>query len=103
MARSKWKISTPISQLDELSAQLKSVQSKLPANLVALNWTHIHTPLRIKSRAAKICPELVGSTIQVHQGSQWIRVRITRDMIGHCLGEFARSHRAGMHKKKKTK
>lgn len=36
-----------------------------------------------------ILPEMVGLTIAVHNGKEFIPVRITPEMIGHYLGEFA--------------
>jgi len=43
------------------------------------------------SRSSTISPEMVGHTIGVHNGKKHIPVRITEDMIGHKLGEFALS------------
>jgi small subunit ribosomal protein S19 len=36
-----------------------------------------------------ITPDMVGLTIQVHNGRQHIPVFINEDMVGHKLGEFA--------------
>lgn len=41
------------------------------------------------SRRSTITPELVGSTIAVHNGKKFIPVFITEDMVGYKLGEFA--------------
>ncbi|MBI2138514.1 30S ribosomal protein S19 [Candidatus Woesearchaeota archaeon] len=35
-----------------------------------------------------ILPEMVGATIKIHQGREFVPVLITFDMIGHYLGEF---------------
>ncbi len=36
-----------------------------------------------------IVPEMVGLTIQVHNGRDHIPVLISENMVGHKLGEFA--------------
>ena len=46
-------------------------------------------PIKTWSRRSMIVPEMVGLTIQVHNGRQHIPVFITEDLVGHKLGEFA--------------
>jgi len=41
------------------------------------------------ARGSEIAPEMVGFTIAVHNGKDFISVRITEEMIGHHLGEFS--------------
>ena len=41
------------------------------------------------SRASLITPDLVGQTIGVHNGRQFVPVYITENMVGHKLGEFS--------------
>jgi small subunit ribosomal protein S19 len=41
------------------------------------------------SRASTIIPEMIGFTIGVHNGREHVSVKITEEMIGHKLGEFA--------------
>lgn len=41
------------------------------------------------SRRSMILPEMVGLTIAVHNGRQFIPVFITENLVGHKLGEFA--------------
>jgi len=36
-----------------------------------------------------ILPEMVGLTIKVHNGKEFVDVKIVPEMIGHYLGEFA--------------
>lgn len=36
-----------------------------------------------------ILPEMIGKTIRVHAGKEFAVVRITEEMLGHRLGEFA--------------
>ncbi len=46
-------------------------------------------PVKTWSRASEIAPEMVGFSFAVHNGKDFIEVRINEDMIGHRLGEFS--------------
>ncbi len=41
------------------------------------------------SRRSSVTPEMVGFTMQVHNGRMHIDVYVTESMVGHKLGEFA--------------
>ncbi len=45
--------------------------------------------IRTHVRDMIILPEMVGSVIAVYNGKEFVKVRITPEMIGHYLGEFA--------------
>jgi len=45
--------------------------------------------LKTWSRSCTITPEMVGLTIAVHNGKDFINVRIAEEMVGHKLGEFS--------------
>ena len=65
------------------------VESKLLAQIDALNTANQKKILRTWSRASTIFPQMVGHTIAVHDGRRHVPVYITEDMVGHRLGEFA--------------
>ena len=44
-----------------------------------------------------ILPEMVGITIQVHNGKEFVAVDIKPGMIGHYLGEFAVTNKPVRH------
>ncbi len=44
-----------------------------------------------------ILPEFVGRVIAVHNGKEFIPVKITPEMIGHYLGEFALTRKEVKH------
>ncbi|MDH5482554.1 MAG: 30S ribosomal protein S19 [Candidatus Bathyarchaeota archaeon] len=44
-----------------------------------------------------ILPEMVGTTLFVHNGKDFVQVEIKPEMIGHCLGEFAITNRPVKH------
>ncbi len=41
------------------------------------------------ARDSQISPEMIGYVFGVHNGKDFIEVRITEDMVGHRLGEFS--------------
>lgn len=49
------------------------------------------------SRRSTIVPEMVGFTIEVHDGRKHVPVLILEAMVGHKLGEFAPSRKFGGH------
>ncbi|KKU15319.1 MAG: 30S ribosomal protein S19 [Parcubacteria group bacterium GW2011_GWB1_45_9] len=46
-------------------------------------------PIRTWSRDSEISPEMVGFMFEVHNGKDFISVKVSEDMIGHRLGEMA--------------
>ena len=41
------------------------------------------------SRRSTVTPEMIGLTLAVHNGRQFVPVYVSEQMIGHKLGEFA--------------
>lgn len=41
------------------------------------------------SRDSVITPEMIGHTFGVHNGKEFTPVKVTEEMVGHKLGEFA--------------
>ncbi len=54
-------------------------------------------------RAAMIIPQMVGLTFLVHNGKNFIEVKVTEDMVGHRLGEFAPTRKFIKHGGKKQR
>jgi len=48
-------------------------------------------------RSMIILPSMVGRTIKVHTGKEFVPVIIQEDMIGSYLGEFAQTRRRVLH------
>jgi len=48
-------------------------------------------PIKTWARSGTISPEMVGFTFLVHNGKEFISVKINENMVGHKLGEFAPS------------
>lgn len=57
-----------------------------------------------RSRRSDILPSMVGSEIKVHNGKDFVTIRITEEMVGHKLGEFVFTrYTKGGNKRHKTK
>lgn len=49
------------------------------------------------SRDSQISPEMIGYTFGVHNGKDFIEVKIVEDMVGHRLGEFSATRKFVRH------
>lgn len=53
--------------------------------------------IKTQCRDMIIIPEMVGTTIKVHNGKEYVIVPITKEMLGHRLGEFALTRKKVTH------
>ena len=65
------------------------VDAPLAAKIEDMNRRNDKKVLRTWSRRSTIIPEMVGLTIAVHNGTKFIPIFVTENMVGHKLGEFA--------------
>lgn len=54
-------------------------------------------PFKTHARDLIILPEMVGRTLLVHNGKDFVEVKITEKMVGHYLGEFAITNKPVRH------
>ena len=54
-------------------------------------------PIKTHDRAMIIVPGLLGKTIGVHNGKEYIKVEIVQEMLGHRLGEFSPTRKIAKH------
>lgn len=86
MSRSKWK--GPFVD----SVLLKTVKTSKVTQIIST-----------KSRSSTIVPSFVGLTFKVHNGKIFYQIKITEEMVGYKLGEFAPTRKAFSFKKSKQK
>ena len=65
------------------------VEHNLQKKINTLNESNKQATIKTWSRSSTITPDFVGHIIAVHNGRQHVPVRISEDMVGHKLGEFA--------------
>ncbi len=53
--------------------------------------------IKTHRRDVVIIPEMVGKTIKVYNGKEFVPVLIITEMLGHYLGEFAQTRRKVSH------
>ncbi len=53
--------------------------------------------IRTHRRDMPVLPEMVGARIAVHNGKEFVEVKIVPEMIGRYLGEFAMTNRIVRH------
>lgn len=46
-------------------------------------------PIKTWARSSSISPEMIGFAFAVHNGKDFINIRISEEMVGHKFGEFA--------------
>ena len=78
----------------------ESLQKKVARNLESGSKKVIKT----WSRRSTIIPDFIGLTFAVHNGTKFIPVYVTENMVGHKLGEFSptRTFRGHAGSEKKT-
>ena len=61
----------------------------------------VSTNLKIWSRRSIILPRFIGNHFMIHNGKNFISLKVTPEMVGHKIGEFAITRKKAFHKKKK--
>jgi len=54
-------------------------------------------PIRTHLRYLVVVPNMVGYTINIHNGKEFIQIKMIAEMLGHRLGEFAATRRKVEH------
>ena len=68
-------------------------QQKILLKKLRMNKKNIET----HCRDMMVLPEMIGTTIKVYQGKEFVPVVIVADMIGHYLGEFVLTRKRVAH------
>nr|QGN75139.1 ribosomal protein S19 [Chlorella vulgaris]UNZ99620.1 ribosomal protein S19 [Chlorella vulgaris]USG56581.1 30S ribosomal protein S19 [Chlorella vulgaris] len=58
---------------------------------------------KIWSRRSVILPSLIGKQLMIYNGKTFVTLKVTDQMIGHKIGEFAITRKKAFHKKKSKK
>lgn len=78
------------------------IDSHLLDKVEAMNRAGDRRVIKTWSRRSTVIPEMVGHTLAVHNGSKFIPVYVSENMVGHKLGEFAMTRTFRGHAGKKT-
>jgi small subunit ribosomal protein S19 len=87
----------PSRQRRSLKRGLTEAQRKLLEKVRKHKRLGINKPIRTHARDMVVLPEMVGMTVAVHNGKEFVPVEIVPEMIGHRLGEFAITNKRVVH------
>ena len=77
------------------------VDEKLLIKVTKAKDTNDRKPIKTWARSSSVTPEMVGLTLEVHNGKKHVPVYVSESMVGHKLGEFAPTRTFRAHAKKK--
>ncbi|MFA5086521.1 MAG: 30S ribosomal protein S19 [Candidatus Paceibacterota bacterium] len=67
---------------------MKKIEGKRPMDTA---------PVKTWARASTITPEMIGFVFGVHNGKDFIQVKVNEEMVGHKLGEFSPTTKFSRH------
>ena len=79
------------------------VDEYLEKKIDAMNESGQKRVVKTWSRRSTVTPDMVGHTLAVHNGSKFIPVYVSENMVGHKLGEFAMTRTYRGHAGKKER
>ncbi len=65
------------------------IDQKLLKKILDMNKLGGKKVIKTWARRSTITPEMVGHTLAVHNGKQFIPIYISENMVGHKVGEFS--------------
>ena len=77
----------PSRQRRSLTRGMSTQHIKLMERIISSKETK--RPVKTHCRDFIILPELIGTTVQVHNGREFLRVALIEETLGHFLGEYA--------------
>lgn len=88
---------TPSHERRSLMRGFTPIQKKLLEKIRKSLKKGIRKPVKTHCRDCIIIPEMIGATIAVHNGKEFVPVIITEEMIGHRLGELTMTRKKVQH------
>jgi len=79
------------------------IDRKLLKKVLRLKKEGKEEPIKTWARDCTISPDFIGMTFLVHNGKDFIPVKIREEMVGHKLGEFVPTTKFFKHGGKKQK
>ncbi|EKE15174.1 MAG: hypothetical protein ACD_12C00122G0003 [uncultured bacterium] len=73
------------------------IDPKLLKKIEKIKLENSVQPIKTWSRASVIFPDMVGLTFKVHNGKDFVDVKVTEEMIGFRLGEFSPTRKFRRH------
>jgi len=80
-----------------LNRGVSDEKRKLLEEVRAARDGKLNKPIKTHARDMPILPYMVGLTIHVHNGKEFVPLTIKPEMIGHYLGEFVITNKKVVH------
>lgn len=80
-----------------LNRGISDEKRKLLEKVRAMREGKFTKPIKTHARDMPILPYMVGLTIHVHNGKEFVPLTIKPEMIGHYLGEFVITNKKVVH------
>lgn len=87
----------PARQRRSIKRGFTEQQKKLYEKIKKANQGIYKKQIKTHVRTMIIIPEMVGLTINIHNGKEFIPVNIIGEMLGHYLGEFSQTRKSVAH------
>ncbi|MFN3622275.1 MAG: 30S ribosomal protein S19 [Nitrososphaerales archaeon] len=87
----------PSRQRRSLYRGVSDEKRKLLEEVRAARDGKLTKPIKTHARDMPILPYMVGLTIHVHNGKEFVPLQIKPEMIGHYLGEFVITNKKVVH------
>ena len=78
---------TLLRQTEKVEKFLKRCEKKIDMN----------KEIKTQLRSMIIVPKMIGLAINIHNGKEFVAIKINEEMLGHRLGEFAMTRRKVEH------
>ena len=70
---------------------------KIEMNSPSRNFADSIRIKKIWSRRSVILPQFIDQNFEIHNGKQFIKLKVSEDMVGHKFGEFALTRKKPRH------
>ena len=87
----------PSRQRRSLNRGVSHEKRKLLEEVRAAREGRLKGPIKTHARDMVILPYMVGLTIHVHNGKEFVPIEIKPEMIGHYIGEYAMTNKKVVH------
>lgn len=87
----------PARQRRSLNRGISDEKRKLLEEVKAAREGKLKKPIKTHARDMVVLPYMVGLTIHVHNGKEFVPLEIKPEMIGHYLGEYVMTNKKVVH------
>lgn len=87
----------PSRQRRSLNRGISDEKKKLIEETRLAKEGKIRNPIRTHARDMVVLPSMVGLTIHVHSGKEFVALEVKPEMVGHYIGEYVITNKKVVH------